>query len=69
MTPEAQAPVNARRGERRPADRSRRAPCDAGRWELYDAGPGEPVELASVRCSLAVDEVYRDPLSQDGTAR
>jgi Uma2 family endonuclease len=42
---------------------------DAGRWELYDAGPGETVELASVRCSLAVDEVYRDPLSEGGASR
>jgi len=37
---------------------------EAGRWELfYDAGAGETVELASVGCSLGVDEVYRDPLA------
>lgn len=36
---------------------------DAGRWELYEAGPGESVELASVGCRLSVDDVYRDPLA------
>jgi Uma2 family endonuclease len=38
---------------------------DAGRWELYDAGTGETVELASIGCTLAVDEVYRDPLARE----
>jgi Uma2 family endonuclease len=38
---------------------------DAGRWELYEAGAGEVVELASVGCSLAVDDVYRDPLARE----
>jgi Uma2 family endonuclease len=33
-------------------------------WELeHDAVPGQVVELASVSCQLAVDEVYADPLA------
>lgn len=35
---------------------------DAGRWELYEARAGERAELASVGCTVDVDEVYRDPL-------
>jgi len=34
-----------------------------GRWELYEAGAGESIELASVGCQLSVDDVYRDPLT------
>lgn len=34
----------------------------AGRWELYEYESGS-VELASVDCTVSVDEVYRDPLS------
>jgi Uma2 family endonuclease len=37
---------------------------EAGRWELYEAGRGESVELASVGCTIAVDELYRDPLAR-----
>jgi Uma2 family endonuclease len=33
-----------------------------GRWEFVEAGPGQVLELASVGASLAVDEVYRNPL-------
>jgi Uma2 family endonuclease len=36
---------------------------EAGRWELYEYESGSLVELASVGCTLAVDEVYRDPLA------
>ncbi len=36
---------------------------EAGRWELYEAGRGESIELASVGCSVAVDDVYLDPLA------
>jgi len=36
---------------------------EAGRWELYEYESGGRVELASVGCTLAVDEVYRDPLA------
>jgi Uma2 family endonuclease len=39
---------------------------DAGRWELYEHESGGQVELASVGCSIAVDEVYRDPLAAAG---
>ncbi len=35
---------------------------EARRWELFEYGEGETAELASVACSFAVDEVYRDPL-------
>ena len=44
---------------------------EAGRWELYEARPGETIELASVGCSIQVEEVYRDPLArpeQEATA-
>jgi Uma2 family endonuclease len=36
---------------------------EAGRWELYEAGAGESIELASVGCRLNVDDVFRDPLA------
>jgi Uma2 family endonuclease len=36
---------------------------EAARWELYEYESGGRVELASVGCTLAVDEVYRDPLA------
>ena len=36
---------------------------EADRWELYEYESGGNVELASVGCSLSVDEVYRDPLA------
>jgi len=36
---------------------------ELGRWELYEAGKGESIELASVGCKLSVDDVYRDPLA------
>jgi Uma2 family endonuclease len=36
---------------------------EAGRWELYEYESGSLVELASVGCAVAVDEVYRDPLA------
>lgn len=36
---------------------------EAGRWELYEAGAGETIELASIECRLSVDEIYRDPLA------
>jgi Uma2 family endonuclease len=39
---------------------------DTGRWELYESESGDMVELASVGCSIAVDEVYRDPLAAAG---
>jgi len=34
----------------------------SGRWELYEAIAGEQIELASIGCTLNVDDVYRDPL-------
>jgi Uma2 family endonuclease len=39
---------------------------DAGRWELYEYESGSTVELTSVGCSIAVDEVYRGPLAAAG---
>ncbi|MGH7295287.1 MAG: Uma2 family endonuclease [Polyangiaceae bacterium] len=36
---------------------------EAGRWELFEYRRGDVVELASLGCSLAVDELYRDPLA------
>jgi Uma2 family endonuclease len=36
---------------------------EAGRWELYEAGAGESIELASIGCRLNVDDIYRDPLA------
>ena len=35
----------------------------AGRWELFEAGEGERIELASVGVTLDVSAVFRDPLS------
>jgi hypothetical protein len=40
--------------------------CSAGRWELYEHEGGSQVELASIGCFIAVDEVYRDPLAAAG---
>lgn len=37
---------------------------EAGRWELYEAGAGQRLELASVGCTLEVDALYRDPLAE-----
>jgi len=36
---------------------------EAGRWELFEFEAGASVELASVECSIRVDDVYRDPLA------
>lgn len=37
----------------------------AGKWELAEEGhAGESVPLASVECTLSVDEVYADPLRE-----
>jgi Uma2 family endonuclease len=36
---------------------------EAGRWELFESEAGATCELASVGCTLAVDDVYRDPLA------
>ena len=35
---------------------------EAGRWELFEYEAGQRVELASLGCAFAVDEVFRDPL-------
>jgi Uma2 family endonuclease len=35
----------------------------SGHWELHEALVGESIELTSLGCRLAVDEVYRDPLA------
>ena len=37
---------------------------DAGHWELHEARTGESLELTSIGVTLAVDEIYRDPLAQ-----
>lgn len=34
-----------------------------GGWTRHEAGPGGAIRLESVGCELAVDEVYRDPLT------
>jgi Uma2 family endonuclease len=40
---------------------------ERGRWELgQEAGAGEDAELASIHCSLPVNEVYADPLAGSG---
>jgi Uma2 family endonuclease len=39
----------------------RRSP--EGLWILHEAGPGENIELASLGCSLSVDEIYKNPLA------
>jgi Uma2 family endonuclease len=36
---------------------------EAGRWELFEFEAGARAELASVGATVAVDEVYRDPLA------
>ncbi len=36
---------------------------ESGRWELFEAESGGRVELASLGCSIAIDELYRDPLA------
>ncbi len=36
---------------------------EAGRWELFEYGKGEQVELASVGGKIDVDEIYRDPFA------
>jgi Uma2 family endonuclease len=37
---------------------------EAGRWELVaEAGAGEAATLESIGCTLAVDDVYADPLA------
>jgi len=36
---------------------------DDGAWRLREWRTGERVELTSVSCTLAVDDVYRDPLA------
>ena len=41
---------------------------EAGRWELYEYESGSHAELASVGCTIAVDEVYRDPLASAAAA-
>ena len=35
-----------------------------GDWLTISAGSGESLELESIGCTLSVDAVYRDPLSQ-----
>ncbi len=34
-----------------------------GLWVLHEAGPGESIHLASVGCSIPVDQIYRNPLA------
>ena len=36
---------------------------DDGSWRLREWRTGERVELSSIDCALAVDDVYRDPLA------
>ena len=36
---------------------------EAGHWELYEAIAGQRIVLASIGCTLEVDELYRDPLA------
>ena len=36
---------------------------EAGRWELYEYESGSQMELTSVGCTIAVDDVYRDPVA------
>lgn len=39
----------------------------AGKWELAEeASAGQSAPLASIDCTLSVDEVYADPLAGDG---
>ena len=41
---------------------------EAGRWELYEYESGSQAELASVGCSIAEDDVFRDPLASAAAA-
>lgn len=41
---------------------------EGDRWTVIEAGPGETVALAAIASSIAVDDVYRDPL-EDTQAR
>jgi Uma2 family endonuclease len=34
-----------------------------GTWTRHEARPGAAAELTSIGCTLAVDEIYRDPLA------
>lgn len=36
---------------------------DGNRWEFEDARTGESLRLASIDCTMAVDEVFADPLA------
>jgi Uma2 family endonuclease len=36
---------------------------EAGRWELFESEAGGRIELASVGCGVAVEDLYRDPLA------
>jgi Uma2 family endonuclease len=36
---------------------------EVGRWELFEYESGARVELASVGCDVAVDDVYKGPLA------
>ena len=38
---------------------------EAGRWELFETGPDGSVELASLGCTLRIDDVYRNPLAAE----
>lgn len=35
---------------------------EAGHWDFVEAGPGESLELESLGCRLAVDDVFANPL-------
>ncbi|HEU4407629.1 MAG TPA: Uma2 family endonuclease [Polyangiaceae bacterium] len=41
---------------------------ERGIWELYEAGAGEAIELASLGVKLSVDTVYHDPFAPAGAA-
>lgn len=36
---------------------------DQQRWELFEYGPGEFAEFASVDCKVEVNQIYHDPLA------
>ena len=38
--------------------------AEGGRWELLEAGAGESLTLESVGCTIAVDEVFANPLAR-----
>jgi len=40
---------------------------DGGRWEFVEAGVGESLRLESVGCTIAVDEVFANPLPSEPT--